>query len=466
MTYGIVAIILLMLGVAWYIITGRSDKRVHELETAITAGEEETFSTLLKSSPDVTDSVSDVTFLLVKSIIHNRAAMVQELLDTGHSGCEIQECAVEHDVDLLGLAIESADADVLRMLMVAGMKETAEETAPVLTCYSCGKPEHLAILKNFEATGITEKQNARGHTPLHAAAIRFSENEEQVLAMVRPLLESGADVNALSAGGNTPLDMALDRTHEGAGDTKTLVDLLLSYGARRGRSLRVPEPAYTGRLFYAAAEPTLPNVNVPDGVELVLHAGKTATINSEDIPKEYDVPRDNLDKLLRHCSYAEIIVKGKQGEDPLEVAEKALSVIATLAVGEGVLGVQFEHSLLDMSHFRNNLLVADDGHYCPLLYTTLRFGSTEDEVVLVDTAGLSRFGLQEIELIIDSKKIKKNKNEAINGLVSDLSAAVLAGASAWESGHTATIRGMFCHIGYGKHAITSNDGLVFIVLNP
>lgn len=466
MTYGIIAIILLMLGVAWYIITGRSDKRVQELEEAINAGDDENFAAMLKGSPQVLESVSDVTFLLVKAIIRNRASMVQDLLDSGHASAEIQACAVEHDVDLLNLAIESADAEVLRMLLVAGMKEAAEESAPVLACYSCGKPEHLAVLRHFDAAGITEKQNERGHTPLHAAAYCFANHAEQVLAMIKPLLECGADVNALSAGGNTPLDMALDSTHEGSGDTKLLVDLLLSYGARRGRSLRVPKPTYSGLVLYADAQPVLPTVELPEGVELALHTGETADINVDDIPNEYDVTDEQKARMKAHRAYASVRVNGRQGEDPLEVAERALSVLAKLAIGNGVLGVQFERSLLDISRFENHQLIEENGQYCPMLYATLRFSCTEDAVVLVDTAGLARFGLQEIELIIDSKKIKKNKNEAISGLIADLSAAALAGASAWESGHTATIRGMFCHIGYGKHAITSNDGLVFIVLNP
>ena len=61
------------------------------------------------------------------------------------------------------------------------------------------------------------------------------------------------------------------------------------------------------------------------------------------------------------------------------------------------------------------------------------------------------------------KAIKKNAKELLNGLVSDLSSVVLAGNSAWEAGHTASLRGMFCHIAYGQHSITKNEGLVFVV---
>ena len=460
MTYGIIAISLLIFAIVWFVVTGRADKRIEEMETAIEQGDEELFTALLKASPKVVENLSDVTFLLLKSIIANRASMVQELLYLGHPVAEIQECAGEHGVDLLSESIESADADVLRILLVAGMKETAEGTAPVLTCYAAGKPEHLKVLKIFEATGLTAKQSEPGYTPLHAAAMRFADNAETILTMVKPLLESGADVNALTACGNTPLDYAMDRTHEGSGGTEPLIDLLRSYGARRGRCLRVPVPAYTGRVYFSSEQPTAAMPELPQGVELQLHALQTVEIDEALFPQAFSTSAANKAAVRAHRSYADLQVRGSQGDDPLEVAGRGLSVLAAFAETEGVVGVQFEQTLLLPAEY---VVQYEDGTFNPLLYAELSSVRTQDKTVLVDTSGLARFGLSEVELIVAYKAIKKNANELLNGLGSDLLSVVLAGNSAWEAGHTASLRGMFCHIAYGKHSITENEGLVFVV---
>ena len=460
MTYGVIAILLLILAVVWYIATGRADKRMDELEAAIAQGNDALFSQLLKASPKVAENVSDVTFLLLKSIMANRESMVQDLLDLGHCMCEVQHCAVDHGVDLLSVAIETASVDVLRMLMSAGMKETQEISPPVLTCYAAGKPEHLKILQMFDATELSATQKQTGLTPLHVAALGFAENREVILAMLKPLLAGGADVNAMSAGGNTPLDMAMDKTHAGAGNTDALVELLLAHGARRGRSLRVPEPAYSGRLYFAEAQPSLATADLPAGVQLVPHADTVADIEGADFPQEFTTTDAGKAALQAHRSYVEVHVRGKHGEDPLEVAGRGLQVLTALSKTPGVVGVQFEKTLLVPSEY---VLVEEDGTFSPLLYADLRIGCTQDKMILVDTAGLSRFGLREVELIVADKNVKKDRTSLLSGLVADLSAAVLAGSSAWEAGHTASLRGMFCRIGYGKHAITENEGFVFLV---
>lgn len=460
MTYGIIAILLLILAVVWFVVTGRGDKRITEMETAIEQGDEELFTALLKASPKVVENVSDVTFLLLKSIIANRASMVQELLDLGHPVAEIQECAGEHGVDLLSECIESADADVLRILLAAGMKETAEGTAPVLTCYAAGKPEHLKILQMFEATGFSPKQTEPGYTPLHAAGVRFSANAEPILAMVKPLLEQGADVNALTACGNTPLDYAMDLTHEGGGDTEELVKLLRAYGARRGRCLRVPQPVYKGRVYFSCEQPALSVPELPAGVELLPHAQQNVDIAEELFPKEFSTTAANKTAVRAHRSYADLCVTGNPGDDPLEVASRGLAVLVALAKNKEVTGVQFEQSLLVPTEYE---LEFADGSFNPLWYAELRTGKTQDKMILVDTSGLTRFGLSEVELVVSYNAVKKNANEMMNGLMSDLSSVVIAGKSAWEPGHTATLRGMFCHIGYGKHTITQNEGFVFVV---
>lgn len=459
MIYGIVAIILLMLVAGWYVLSGRFGRRVNEMDAAIKAGDEEKLTSLLLQNRQVAASLNDVTFLLLKAVMHNRYGMVREILDLGQKAADLQRCALEHGVDLLNLAIQEADADVLRILLAAGMKESAEAAAPFLTCYVYGRPEHLRVLQMFDAVQVRPEQNERGYTPLHVAAIKFSQNPEAVLSMVRPLLENGADVNALTVGGNTPLDMALDVTHDGAGNTETLVELLKSYGACSGRCLRVPEPAYSGRVFFSDELPEQIDSELPDGVSVQYVNSPAETAPLREKAEQYAVPEQNAHKLYSHRTYVEVCVKGHKGEDPLKVAARALAVLSNVAEKPGVVGVQFEQALLVADDYK----LAEDEAFNPLLYASFHFGQYKDEFVLVDTSGLSRFGLPEVELVVNCKTLEKNKKIGLARLVADLSSVAVTGTSAWEPGHTATFCGLLCKIVYGKHSVTEKEGFVFII---
>lgn len=459
MTYGIIATLLLLIGIIWFIISGRADRSVDEMERVIVAGDEERLAVLLKNSPQVADSLNDVTYLLMKSVAYNRPSMVQELLGVGHRATDIQSCARDHEVDLLCSAIGEADAEVLRILLSAGMKESLEKYAPVQMCYMMGRPEHLRVLEMFDATGMTEEQNARKYTPLHAAAIRFSENPQVILPMVSALLQKGADVNALSSGGNTPMDMALDETHEGAGQTELLVDLLRAHGGTTGRILRVPQPMYDGAVYFSGSTPDCGAIELAEGVEIVACNESDTTLPANEELEACGLTPESLAALRKHRSYVLVRVKGKAGDDPLQVASKGLSVLVQLTNLPGMVGFRFEKNFIPTRDF----IYSEEGEFNPMIYTSLKMAHTEDDYILVDTSGLSRFGLAEVELIINRKVLNKNKHLALGELIADLSTAAISGKTAWEAGHTATLRGMFCQIAYGKHSVTHNDGIVVIV---
>ena len=459
MTYGIIATLLLIVGVIWFIISGRADRSVDEMESIIVSGDEERFAALLKNSPHVADSLNDVTYLLMKAVAYNRPAMVQELLGVGHRAADLQRCARDHEVDLLCSAIGEADAEVLRLLLSAGMKESLEKYAPVQMCYMMGRPEHLRVLEMFDATGMTEEQNVRKYTPLHAAAIRFSENPQVILSRVSALIQKGADVNALSSGGNTPMDMALDETHEGAGQTELLVDLLRAHGGTTGRILRVPLPVYDGAVYFSGEAPDCGAIELPEGVELILHKEADTALPVQDELEACGLTQEAVAALYAHHSYVLVCVKGKPGEDPLQVAARGLSVLVQLTTLPGMVGFRFEKNFIPTREF----IYREEGEFNPMIFTSLKMAHSEDDYILVDTSGLSRFGLAEVELIINRKVLNKHKNVALGELVADLSTAAISGKTAWEAGHTATLRGMFCQIAYGKHSVTNNDGIVVFV---
>ena len=460
MTYGMMAAALLILALLWVLFSGRGGARcVDAMDAAIVAGDEAALTALLKKHPRVAACLSDTTFLLVKAIMQNRAAMVQELLDLGHRAADLQRCAREHDVDLLNVAIRDADADVLRMLLAAGIKETEEETAPLLMCYIEGRPEHLTVLQRFEATRMAESQNEAGLTPLHAAAIRFEANSGVILQMVRALLKSGANVNALTTGGNTPLDFAMDVTHRGAGEDASLARVLLEYGAKSGRSIRVPVPAYCGRVYFASLPDSVPGEDLPPGCKLELVQTPVSAAECQELLEQNGIYGAPADRFRAHVAYIELVVQGAAGEDPLRVADRAMELLVSLASLPGIVGVQMQRTLLADA----DLVLKTEDAFSPFLYASLRFARYKKDYVWVDTAGLASFGLPELELIVPCKGEGRKHRALLAQLVADLSSAAVSGRSAWEPGHTATLSGRFCRISYGKHSITDNEGFVFVV---
>lgn len=457
MTYWIVAITLTAILVAWYMWSGKSSKAVDAMDAAICAGDEEALSRLLKEHPEVVAELNDVTFLLMKSVLLNRPGMVQEVLDMGHRGRDLQQCALLHDVNLLNLAIEKADADVLRMLLVAGMDVGAETVAPVLVCYSEGKPEHLRVLEMFEATTIGAEQNETCLTPLHVASVAFSENAEAILQMVGRLLESGADVNAMTTGGNTPLDAALDETHDGAGDSAALVELLRQHGGVTGRSLRVPNAAYTGCVYLASALENLPAVELPDGVRMQLinaPVGKELPLEGMEF---FGVTDAELGKIKAHKAHVQVSVSGAHGEDPLAVAKRCVVALYRIAEQTDCVAVQLGDSIVVEDDYH----LEDDAPCNPMLYAPVKLGRVENKYIVMDTDGLAVFGLSEVELVMEQKLLKKNKKLNLMELIWNLRGVASAGVSAWENGHTASVNGVFCRIFQGKHALTEKEGIIF-----
>lgn len=460
MTYWIVAAVLTVILVAWLTKGGKgNNKAVEAMEAAITAGDEELLSRLLKTHPAVAENVNDVTFLLVKAVCRNREGMVRELLDLGHPGREIQQCALLHEVDVLSTAIKDANADVLRMLMVAGMEAEAEFASPMLCCYVLGRPEHLRVLKMFDALSATETQNERKFSRLHALSLCFEDNADVLLKMAEDALKDGADVNALSAAGNTPLDFAMDTTHVGAGDRSALQELFLRYGAKTGRALRVSCPCYESVAYFSEKSPDLSALDLPEGVQVLGSDAPDAEPLPVDALEEKCEKNPELAHMATHRAHVRVKVQGACGEDPLVVAKRMLGVLMQVAALPGCAGVRNGSSIVPAS-----CCVVDEeapGVFYPLLFTDVMIGLTGDKVYAVDTVGLSAYGLPEAELLVEEKLLKK-KGCQIQELVFVLLAELVTGESVWEEGHTATLKNLFCLIASGKHLITENQGLVFV----
>lgn len=457
MTYWIVAAVLTVILVVWLVQGNKSSTVVDAMDAAIRDGDEELLSHLLKSAPDVARNINDVTFLLVKAVCHNRENMVRELLDLGHSGRDIQQCALMHEVDVLNTAIKESNPDVLRILMVAGMVAEQEYASPMLCCYVLGRPEHLRVLKMFDALTVAEGQNEKKLSRLHAVALCYEDNAEVLLQMAKDALKEGDDVNAFSLSGNTPLDFAMDTTHEGAGDRSALQKLLLRYGAKTGRSLRVPCPGYQSTAYFAEQLPDLSAVELPDGVQIEgIDAPDTRPLPVEDLEEKCKVNED-LAQLCRHSAHVRVSVQGKQGEDPLEVGRRMFSVLLQMVSLPGFAGLSCSGAVAPASSCVTGASAPEVLY--PMLYTEVKVGKSEG-VYVINTSGLAEYGLQEVELLIDDKTLTKKKVQ-LASVIHALVAEVVSGTAAWEDGHTIALNGVLCEISLGDHVLTKNRGLVF-----
>lgn len=457
MTYWIVAAVLTVILVAWLTKGERGNKAVAAMDAAIAAGDDELLSRLLKAHPAVTANVDDVTFLLVKALCHNREEMVRELLGFGHSGREIQQCALLHDVDVLSTAIKDSNPDVLRILMAAGMAAEAEFASPMLCCYALGRPEHLKVLEMFDALSVTEAQNERKLTRLHALTLCFEDNAEVLLKMAEEVLNDGENVNALTASGNTPLDFAMDTTHEGAGDRSALQELLLRHGAKTGRSLRVPSPAYCSTAYFSEKLPDLSAVELPDGVQIEGIEEQDVRPLPVEEPEEQCKKNEDFAKMRSHQSHVRVTVKGQRGDDPLEVGRRMFDVLEKMVSLPGFVGVSCSGGVAPASA----CITGTDAPpvFYPMLLATVKVGKS-DGVYVVNTAGLADYGLHEVELLVDDKTLAKKKVQ-LGDVIQSMLLAVVTGATVWEDGHTVSINGLCCGISLGQHILTQKHGLVF-----
>jgi ankyrin repeat protein len=161
------------------------------------------------------------TLEIVKALL-DRGAKVDVPLNRplpGRSGMDFGDTALGAGATPLMRAARAGDAAVMRLLLEKGADPkltTREGNNALMFAAGMGyrdkntrgtESDALEALKVAMAAGLDINQaNARGETPLHGAATRGADT------IVQFLVEKGANLNALSKQGYTPLDVALGKT--------------------------------------------------------------------------------------------------------------------------------------------------------------------------------------------------------------------------------------------------------------
>eukprot|EP00903_Cladosiphon_okamuranus_P008638 g8282.t1 len=168
---------------------------------------------------------------------HNRLAAVEELLAAGASHQLRVNSLDPPRFNALDLAAQSGHVDVVRALLRAGSPVTASDdrgytalhvAANDIDVDKLGRNNGDVIRVLLDAGADTEAQtDDMGCTPLHFAADtdHFAADSDSRGNNVLPLLEGGANVNARSVDGCTPLHYACYHSSLG------VVELLLRWGA-------------------------------------------------------------------------------------------------------------------------------------------------------------------------------------------------------------------------------------------
>lgn len=257
--------------------------------------------------------------------------------------------------------VRAGNLRAVRMLLEHGVNPDAGGYyPPLLRATAEGRQDMAELLLAHGATplGKPTRYNPEGLTALHVlCAERNPEmGTEAQLRIATGLLQEGADVNALTTGGFTPLDAATDARHPGTAAAE-LRDLLLAHGAKHGPLLRVPHACYTAELRIKGKPTEWPTV------------GHGCRLHAEN-------------------EKAEVYCQAEAGELPIATAARLATAVQELChsglVTAADLGGGFTRA--------DKIAKAEQ----PLLYMLRLHPCSTDELNGLETEGMHRFGLPEL----------------------------------------------------------------------
>lgn len=341
-----------------------------KLEQAIRKNKPETAArcirqlTTIPPIPDVVRTHLIISYL-IQALEQQRWEVAKAMLKSSGTRTIIQEAFHE--------CVSAHCVSAVRFLLENGANPDAGETyPPILTALAENEHDLVALLLEYGANpqGVHPDFNPDHLTALHVLCSQKRQNtaDSAHICTATKLLQAGADINAQTLSGFTPLDACLDKRETPNETTDDLVLYLRSVGAKRGTELNVPQASYCAELRIKGNNENLP---------ISSHHGCNIHITPSDIPQ--------------HEHTGKVYCQADKGEQPIAAAYRLACAIQELCKNGCVIAADLGGGFTPAAEIAN----AEQ----PLLYMLQLHPCTFDSHAGLETEGMNRFGLPELRAI-------------------------------------------------------------------
>lgn len=324
----------------------------------------------------------DVAYHLRSALQKERWAVATAMLNAGAANPAILTPPHFLALGVLEQCVADDNLPAVRLLLEHGAPPDAGTYyPPLLDALARGRQDIADLLLAHGATphGANPDFNPDRITALHLlCSYRWVEDAAAAIQTAERLLQEGADINARTLTGFTPLDAAMDSRFSTGTAHPDLLAFLRARGAERGALLSLPQASYHASVLMKGAPIELPPLC--HGCEL------------EQVEAPTTAPMPHEWQVLLTC-------RSSDGELPLAAAHQlALAVQELCRSGRAVAA--------DLGNgFTPATVIADAEH--PLLCILRLHSCNSENQAGLETEGMPRFGLPELRAV-DSPGTHRN----------------------------------------------------------
>ncbi len=280
---------------------------------------------------------------------------------------------------------------------------------PMIDALAWGNEDLIQLLLSHGATpgGMAKEINVMNNTPLHSlCSNRREEYGKIAFKRVKELIDSGADVNAMTAGNFTPLDLALEQKAdeevqmaeavEAMPLYDDLVNLLRHHGALRGGQIMEPSPHFDVRLYIKG------NLPSEEKFSTICQSESKAKIECfrqscrreglVDLLLKSGMSESQQKDCLAHTCYIELHLE-EDGADPIALGTRVMKLALALAQSCWCVGIDCGENICSVQQLR------ELENYPGMLnkfFVSLAGNGIENGVYSVRTRGMRQFGLMDV----------------------------------------------------------------------
>lgn len=313
----------------------------------------------------------DIAHHLLLALRKGRQEVAAAMLSAGAANPGILIPPHDHARGVLEQCVNDGNLAAVRLLLEHGAHPDAgTHYPPLLSALSRNRRDIAELLLAHGASpqGAHPDFNPDRLTALHLlCSYRWMTDTTACISIAERLLREGADINARTHSGFTPLDAAMDsRFSTGTAQTE-LLDFLRSRGAERGALLSVPRAIYHATVLMKGSATAQPPV------------GHGCELQRADATPEAPLPHDWQLRLRCH---------GSNGESPLAAASRLALAVQELCRCEQAIAADLGSGFTPATE----IVAAEQPLLCMLRLLPC---STENRIGL-ETEGMARYGLPEL----------------------------------------------------------------------